>query len=319
MKNRPNKNDLKDTSEKNSDTGSALSTIPKYRIGTVSRLSGLSTDLIRIWEKRYQAVTPSRDEKNSNNSRLYSEADVARLRLLRQAVESGHPIGRVADLPNNEIQELLGLLKSQQNIKISLDDTPYPIAITRFKEALQSFNIKTADAELSTPATILERRLFIKHILVPLIQDISVDESLSGVTKQVGFNLIRNLIGALSKLHSYRHGPEIMILVSHSDEADKLRMLSATLLASSHGLNAYYIGADLSSFEIYDSAIMTKADVLVVSKIESAANLGSLPTGLQVWIYDETIATNSEDDTVISHRGFSVIRNVEELDLRFQR
>ena len=30
-----------------------------YRIGTVSKLTGISPDTLRIWERRYQVVTPA--------------------------------------------------------------------------------------------------------------------------------------------------------------------------------------------------------------------------------------------------------------------
>ncbi|MBK7601952.1 MAG: MerR family transcriptional regulator [Acidobacteria bacterium] len=40
----------------------------------------------------YQVVTPQRNERG----RLFTEADVQRLRLLRQVVEQGHAIGQLA-------------------------------------------------------------------------------------------------------------------------------------------------------------------------------------------------------------------------------
>ena len=73
-----------------------------YPIRAVSRLTGISIDTLRAWERRHDAVTPVRDERG----RMYTDADVARLRLLRQAVEQGHSIGRLAGLTDTD---LLGL------------------------------------------------------------------------------------------------------------------------------------------------------------------------------------------------------------------
>ena len=42
----------------------------------VSRKTGLSPQLIRAWEKRYEAVKPRR---NASNRRLYDEAEVERI------------------------------------------------------------------------------------------------------------------------------------------------------------------------------------------------------------------------------------------------
>ena len=62
----------------------------------VAKMTGLSTHTLRMWEKRYAAVLPHRTEAGG---RLYTDADVMRLRLLRTLVESGHSIGGIAKLP----------------------------------------------------------------------------------------------------------------------------------------------------------------------------------------------------------------------------
>jgi MerR family transcriptional regulator, light-induced transcriptional regulator len=66
-----------------------------YTIGAAARLSGVSREKIRIWERRYDAVKPRRD---SNNRRFYSRADIERLILIRSLVDSGHGVSSVASL-----------------------------------------------------------------------------------------------------------------------------------------------------------------------------------------------------------------------------
>ena len=36
-----------------------------YRIGAVAKLTGISTDTIRAWERRYGVVEPNRGENNN--------------------------------------------------------------------------------------------------------------------------------------------------------------------------------------------------------------------------------------------------------------
>ena len=74
-----------------------LASPARYPIRAVSRLTGIAIDTLRAWERRYGAVTPTRDDRG----RMYTEADVARLRLLNGAVEQGHSIGRLAGLSND--------------------------------------------------------------------------------------------------------------------------------------------------------------------------------------------------------------------------
>lgn len=74
----------------------------QYRIGAVSRLTGISPDALRIWERRYAAVSPQR---SSGGGRLYSSEDVSRLRLMKQLVDAGDAIGAVANLDFDALQE----------------------------------------------------------------------------------------------------------------------------------------------------------------------------------------------------------------------
>ena len=45
--------------------------------------TGLSQHVIRVWERRYGVVEP---ERSGTNRRLYTEADIKRLHLLKKAV-----------------------------------------------------------------------------------------------------------------------------------------------------------------------------------------------------------------------------------------
>ena len=67
----------------------------KYSIKAVARISGLTEFVIRAWEKRYNAVTPSRTD---TNRRIYSQTDIEKLKLLQHATTNGHSIGNIANL-----------------------------------------------------------------------------------------------------------------------------------------------------------------------------------------------------------------------------
>jgi DNA-binding transcriptional MerR regulator len=79
----------------------SASTPPGFNIGAVARLTGIARERIRIWERRYGAVTPHRD---AANNRLYSQEDVDRLLLIRRLVDAGHAIGQIARLTRAELE-----------------------------------------------------------------------------------------------------------------------------------------------------------------------------------------------------------------------
>lgn len=67
---------------------------PWYRISQVSKLTGLSAQLIRKWEERYGAVQPKR---LVNGYRVYSASDVALLKRIQSYVASGYAVSDAVD------------------------------------------------------------------------------------------------------------------------------------------------------------------------------------------------------------------------------
>ena len=83
----------------------------KYPIKIVANKTGLSMHVIRIWEKRYNAVIPERTE---TNRRLYSTEDILKLQLLSKAIEAGHTISSIA---NFSISDLKSLVENEGEIE----------------------------------------------------------------------------------------------------------------------------------------------------------------------------------------------------------
>lgn len=102
-----------------------------YRIGKVSRLTGVSPDTLRIWQRRYNAVVPERSE---TGGRLYSSADITRLKLMKALVDAGDSISSIAGLSQEALEaraaESLGSLQSH--------NPDQPLRITIIGETLAS-------------------------------------------------------------------------------------------------------------------------------------------------------------------------------------
>lgn len=68
-----------------------LSTTPVYSMGVAERLTGLTGRQIRYWEQ-HGLISPSRTK---GRQRLYSEADVARLKEIKRLMGEGMTLERV--------------------------------------------------------------------------------------------------------------------------------------------------------------------------------------------------------------------------------
>lgn len=75
-----------------------------YRIGAVSKLSGVPVPTLRIWQTRYNAFSPATTQ---GQHRLYNDADLHKAALLKTLTGQGHGIRLIAGLDNPQLEQLL--------------------------------------------------------------------------------------------------------------------------------------------------------------------------------------------------------------------
>jgi DNA-binding transcriptional MerR regulator len=89
-----------------------------YRIGAVSKLTGIRPDTLRIWERRYNVVEPSRTVKGG---RLYSRDDVSRLMKIKTLVDQGHAISTLVSLDEDQLHQRLSQHAGIQIMDAAMD------------------------------------------------------------------------------------------------------------------------------------------------------------------------------------------------------
>jgi DNA-binding transcriptional MerR regulator len=252
------------------------STLPKYKIGAASHLAGLSVDVVRVWERRYQAISPQRTD---GGSRLYSDADIARLHKLRQAVEMGHAISQIAKLPNEELETLAGRHRATLSISnLKTDPTaeslaeqpsdPHKIICERFLEAIARMDVAAANQEIVRAAALYAPRVIIKNIIAPLLEETGArwTQRVFGIAEEhLATNLIRNLLNSLFRLYSPDESADAIVLATPAGERRESGILISALIAAMHGWRVVYLGTDLPAAEIARTVRLTKARVLALS------------------------------------------------------
>ncbi|WP_298597944.1 MerR family transcriptional regulator [uncultured Limnohabitans sp.] len=75
-----------------------------YRIGAISKLSGIPVPTLRVWQTRYNAFSPATTQ---GQHRLYNDDDLRKAALLKTLTRQGHAISLIAGLTNAQLQQLL--------------------------------------------------------------------------------------------------------------------------------------------------------------------------------------------------------------------
>lgn len=237
----------------------------EYPIRAVARLTGLSADTLRAWERRYGAVTPLRGSRG----RIYSATDVQRLLRLRQAVDRGHAIGQIASLSDEGLSELL---------KNPVDDPQAPMPTTLHREdipeearpiieAIARFDVTRADRELSRLATLLPTRLLVHDVILPLMRVVGERwhrGEFSVAQEHMASAVTRNLLGGVMRLHLPAENAKRILITTPAGEIHEFGILASAILASTMRLDVTYLGANLPGREIIDTASRTKSDVVLL-------------------------------------------------------
>jgi DNA-binding transcriptional MerR regulator/methylmalonyl-CoA mutase cobalamin-binding subunit len=228
---------------------------------TVSRLTGLSADLIRAWEKRYSVVQPKRGPRGA---RLYTAADVTQLRLLRQVVGAGRAIGDVARLPRQDLEALVVVPAAAAPV-----DEPRraPVAtdvVHRALAALEQFDPVAIDRCLGDALLALGGRDFVAEVAAPLLNEVGErwsDGRLSVADEHLLSGIMRSLLTGLLRARVAVNAPRVL-LTAPAGERHEFGLLLVGLLLAEAGLALCYLGGDLPAAEVVAAARRANAAVV---------------------------------------------------------
>ena len=105
---------------------------------------------------------------------MYTDADIARLRLLRQAVEQGHSIGRLAGLTDTDLRRLAvpagttAAAAADPGRTTSLDTAA-------LSAALQKYDAAAIDREIARLAAVLRPLDLLRDVLMPVLVQVGDD------------------------------------------------------------------------------------------------------------------------------------------------
>jgi MerR family transcriptional regulator, light-induced transcriptional regulator len=235
-----------------------------YPIRAVSKLTGISIDALRAWERRYQAVVPAR----TSRGRLYNASQVRRLTLLHAATSAGHSIGQVSKLDDLEIQILLAARNPV--VSAPLDVAADRMVLRPVLAAIENYEYTAANTELGLLASLLPVPELVDRVVHPLLDLIGKrwhTGSISVAQEHMLSALLRNLLGGLVRLYHPRQPRVRILFATPAGELHEFGILCGAMLAVSSGIDAVYLGPNLPTPEIVAIANRLKPQALVLGVV----------------------------------------------------
>jgi DNA-binding transcriptional MerR regulator/methanogenic corrinoid protein MtbC1 len=218
--------------------------------------------VLRVWERRYGAVQPTR---TPGNRRLYSPHQVKRLQLLCRATHLGFAIGQVASLPAAELE---GLVAEAGPIDGLLLDAREPHAfLSAAQRATQGLDPGDLAGVLGQAFGAIEVPAVLHGLVVPLLHwvgDRWEDGSLSIAHEHMASAIVRTFLGGLVTGSQPDSAAPCILMATPSGQLHELGTLLAAIAALQEGWRAVYFGPDLPAQQIADAAHRRKAHAVAL-------------------------------------------------------
>jgi len=247
-------------------------TRPAHALGiaAVERETGLSKDLLRVWERRYGFPDPVRD---ALGERLYPADQVQRLRLIKRLIDAGHRPSHVVALPAETLQQRLreqylrgpGASAGERGANVAtaeqLDALLAPLhshELYRLQEMLQ--------------AELLRRGLgpYVIELLAPLIQHVGLlwsEGRLQIYEEHLFTELVQQQLRraiAILPAQPQQDRPRILLSTLPGEEHG-LGLLMAHALLALEGCHCISLGLQTPIGDLADALRAQRADVLALS------------------------------------------------------
>jgi MerR family transcriptional regulator, light-induced transcriptional regulator len=259
-----------------------------YSIRVASRLTGVSSDTLRMWERRYGFPKP---ERNESQVRVYTDEDIERLGLISRALKAGFRSGEVIRLGTDELRSLL--------VSSSLPEPQHERRTPTIESLLSSLRQDAPVAlreELQRSVALFGAKQFLTEVAAPLVEQVGIAWAAGRIAVRHEHLLSEMLSSKLrSLLSAYDdHSGPTALLATLSDERHGLGLDMVALYLALEGMTPRILGVNTPPDQIAEAAVALAADVVGVS-ISEASDLalteahlrrltGSLPNRIEIWV-----------------------------------
>jgi MerR family transcriptional regulator, light-induced transcriptional regulator len=241
-----------------------------YRIRTVSEMTGIPRNTLIAWERRYGVVRP---ERHDNSYRDYSDADVAKLKRIKDSIDSGLSVSEAIAM----LQDSQGFQQVSPPASLEGKGSPESKSADPFRELREQLfdaltNYRGASAERLLGGTLgMAADTRIHQIYFPILRRVG-DEWEQGkltvaqehyATTILREQLVSILIGVARRRTNALHAA----CTTFPGELHELGALAMSVRLSQAGYRVSHLGADLPLKDLAEFCQSSQPDLVCVSTI----------------------------------------------------
>jgi MerR family transcriptional regulator, light-induced transcriptional regulator len=230
----------------------------KYSIKELEKLSGIKAHTIRIWEKRYKVIEPSRTQ---TNIRFYSDEDLKKIINVSVLNNNGVKISKIVKLNDTQInQQVEELSESSGDANIYIERlilTMIDMDEAGFESLLGSLTLKFG----------FERAMI--EVIYPFLEKIGILWLTNKITPAqehfISYLIRQKIIVAIDALPFISAPEKKVVLFLPENELHEIGLIFYHYIVKKHGFRAYCLGQNVPYSSLLSVCELHKPDILITA------------------------------------------------------
>jgi DNA-binding transcriptional MerR regulator len=227
------------------------------RIGEMSRRTGISPDRLRAWERRYALLRPRRTD---GGTRLYSQADETRVRLMQRYLDDG--------LEPSEAAEMVTAARLSVRPGEATAVSPREVAEAhdQMRESLEAFDETSAQRALERLLTAYSPVTVIRDVMLPYLREVGAcwaEGRVSVAQEHFATNFLHARLLAFARGWDRGLGPRALLACAPGEQ-HTFGLISFGVALNRLGWRITYLGADTGVEMVAEAAEHIAPDLVVM-------------------------------------------------------
>ena len=232
-----------------------------HRIHRVAKLTGLSKDVIRVWERRFGLLKPTR---GANRYRNYSDEDVTLLRYLKEQLDAGGSVGELSKLGREEL-----LTRARVNApRVAVVENMFVRLLQELVSTLNPLDRVTFEKRLNGAVAVVPFDEALHGILLPLQEQVGrlwhEGHVSIAVEHYVTSQIQQKIFSAMNQLPVAEFGATVVVACPPGEEHD-IAALAVAYQCRVRGCRVYYLGANVPIAALAKLCKDVKPDLTILS------------------------------------------------------
>lgn len=224
------------------------------RIGELAKRAGVSSELLRAWERRYDVLHPQRTE---GGFRLYGDADVARIRQMRALIDEGMSAAEAA--------------RVVRGAPAAVTERPLPLELAETLErALLGLDATTAHDAIDALLGAVSVETFLRDAAFPILRRIGdrwAAGEISIAHEHFVTNLVRGRLVGLARGWDRGPGRHALLACAPGEQHD-VGLIAFGITLARGGWRILYLGQNTPLEALASLAEDERVDLVVVSSVD---------------------------------------------------